>query len=135
MGSGCGVVDRLLGCARGRWRSVNPSQRNYGLRSSRETVSLANTAGGKPPDVLLVCDDITRVANGGLTHIMNLVTACVACNAGKGATLLSDQSVLGKRRCQLEELNERRTQIEMLLQWRDDLLSIEWECDGRLDDP
>jgi hypothetical protein len=81
--------------------------------------------GGKAPDVLLVCDHVVPVANNGLTDIMNLVTACVACNAGKGATLLSDQSVLAKQRRRLEELNERRTQIEMLLQWRDELLSIE----------
>lgn len=81
--------------------------------------------GQKAPDVVLQIDHMKPVTEGGDNHIMNLVTSCVACNAGKGACLLDDDSVLAKQMVQLEELNERRMQIEMLMEWRNDLLSLE----------
>ena len=74
--------------------------------------------GAKAPDVLLHVDHIIAVANGGTNEITNLITSCSACNSGKGARALSDQTVLQKQRRQLEELNERRQQLEMMAEWR-----------------
>lgn len=45
--------------------------------------------GGVPPSVVLHCDHIEPVAGGGTSEIDNLVTACSACNLGKGAVPLS----------------------------------------------
>lgn len=75
--------------------------------------------GAAAPDATLVVDHINPVAEGGSNEIMNLITACQACNAGKGKRELSDRSVLQKQRAQLDALHERRTQLEMMAQWRD----------------
>ena len=75
--------------------------------------------GAKAPEVVLHCDHIDPVANGGTNDIMNLITACAACNGGKGAKLLDDRSAVEKQRAQIEELENRREQLEMLLAWRD----------------
>lgn len=80
--------------------------------------------GEKAPDVVLEVDHIKPVAGGGDNEIMNLVTSCKGCNAGKGARELSDNQVIEKQRQQLEELNERRQQLEMLLQWKEGLSSL-----------
>lgn len=74
--------------------------------------------GKKAPDVVLHADHIHPVAEGGTNDIMNLVTACADCNGGKGARLLDDASVVEKQRAQIEELEERRQQLEMMLEWR-----------------
>jgi hypothetical protein len=73
--------------------------------------------GRKAPDVVLVCDHISPVARGGESTLLNLITSCVDCNSGKGATPLDDQSALAKQRAELERLAERREQIDMLLEW------------------
>lgn len=39
--------------------------------------------GAQPPDVLLVCDHVTPVCEGGETTLDNLMTACETCNQGK----------------------------------------------------
>ena len=80
--------------------------------------------GAKAPDVVLHADHIKPVAGGGKSDILNLVTACVDCNSGKGARRLDDSSVVERQRAQLEELQERREQLEMLLAWRDGLEAI-----------
>ncbi len=58
---------------------------------------------------------------------MNLLTACSACNAGKAARPLSDQSALAKQKAQLDELQERREQLEMLLEWKQGLSDLSRE--------
>lgn len=75
--------------------------------------------GAKAPEVVLHCDHILPVAEGGGRDIMNLVTACAACNGGKGARKLDDRSAVERQRTQVEELQERREQLEMMLAWRD----------------
>lgn len=75
--------------------------------------------GAKAPDVVLHVDHINPVANGGDGAIMNLVTACVGCNSGKGARTLDDRSAVERQRAQIEELQDRRQQLEMMLEWRD----------------
>ncbi len=73
--------------------------------------------GSKAPEVVLECDHIKPVAGGGTNAIMNLVTACVDCNRGKGARTLDERHILEKQRSQVEEINERRVQLEMLSEW------------------
>lgn len=81
--------------------------------------------GAKAPGVVLQMDHIHPVAEGGTNEIMNLVTACVSCNGGKGARLLDDQSVVERQRQQIEELEERRQQLEMMLKWRDEATKLD----------
>jgi hypothetical protein len=80
--------------------------------------------GATAPDVLLQVDHINPVANGGKNEILNLITACFDCNNGKRDKLLDDNTVVKKQRDQLEELQERREQIEMMLEWQKELSGI-----------
>lgn len=80
--------------------------------------------GRKAPDVVLNCDHITPVAEDGATDILNLITSCKECNGGKGRVPLPDNSALDKQRKALEELQERREQIDMMIRWRDELQSM-----------
>jgi len=75
--------------------------------------------GAKAPEVVLHADHIHPVAEGGTNEILNLVTACAACNGGKGARLLDDRSAVERQRSQIEDLESRREQLEMMLAWRD----------------
>jgi hypothetical protein len=81
--------------------------------------------GQQAPDVILNCDHIRPLADGGETDLLNLITSCRACNGGKGAVRLTDASALDRQRSTLADLEERRQQIEMMLQWRDELRSID----------
>lgn len=81
--------------------------------------------GEKAPDVVLHVDHVVPRADGGDDEILNLVTACVDCNLGKGARRLSDRSAVEKQRKQLEELQERQEQIEMMVKWQRSLVDIE----------
>lgn len=81
--------------------------------------------GSTSPDVTLEVDHIKPVAEGGDNDITNLITSCKDCNRGKGAKLLDDKSTIEKQRKQLEELNERRAQLEMMMEWREGLKSLE----------
>lgn len=86
------------------------------------------------PEVVLNVDHIHPVSQGGEDDMMNYVTSCFDCNSGKSDRLLSDDSVVAKQRQQLEELNERREQLEMMLNWRDGLKQINEESLERLHD-
>jgi len=90
--------------------------------------------GRSAPDVILHIDHISPVAGGGTAEIINLVTSCLECNLGKGARELSDDSALQKQRSQLAELNERREQLEMMVQWREGLRSIDEDAVAKLED-
>ena len=81
--------------------------------------------GKSAPDVVLHVDHIKPVKEGGTNDITNLVTACADCNLGKGARKLSDSSEVMKAKKQLDELNARREQLEMMLQWKEGLSDIE----------
>lgn len=74
--------------------------------------------GRRAPEVVLQCDHVKPVADGGTNDILNLITSCIDCNAGKGARVLSDQTTLAKQVDQLAELQSRREQIEMMIDWR-----------------
>lgn len=80
--------------------------------------------GKSAPDVVLHVDHIKPIKEGGTNDITNLVTACADCNLGKGARKLSDSSEVLKAKRQLDELNARREQLEMMLQWKEGLANI-----------
>lgn len=84
--------------------------------------------GESAPNVILEVDHIQPVSAGGTNDILNLITSCFDCNRGKGKTELSDGSVVAKQKEQLDSLNERRNQIEMMLIWRDHLSEIDELC-------
>jgi hypothetical protein len=83
--------------------------------------------GRTAPEVVLHADHVQPVAAHGKTDILNLITSCLDCNLGKGARSLSDHSVMQKQRDQLEGLQERREQLEMMIQWKQGLAELE-EC-------
>ncbi len=81
--------------------------------------------GRKSPDVILNCDHVLAVAAGGKNGLLNLITSCEDCNNGKGARHLSDDTALSKQRTQLEVLQEKREQLEMMLRWQRGLIDLE----------
>jgi hypothetical protein len=46
--------------------------------------------GSRPPDIILHCDHIDPVCEGGTDDIANLITSCADCNLGKGGIPLGD---------------------------------------------
>jgi hypothetical protein len=80
--------------------------------------------GKSAPEVVLEVDHIKPVSKDGENDIVNLITACKACNAGKSDRELSDDTVMAKRKAQLDELQERREQIEMMMEWQGELDNI-----------
>lgn len=88
--------------------------------------------GRMAPEVVLRVDHIHPVSQGGEDDLLNLATACFDCNAGKGAKLLSDESALAKQRDQLEQLQERREQLDMMVQWKTELANIDQEVVGKI---
>ena len=80
--------------------------------------------GASAPEAILEVDHIVPVAKGGTNDILNLVTSCRDCNRGKSARELSDDSVVKKQKAQLDELNEKREQTEMLVEWKKELQSL-----------
>jgi hypothetical protein len=83
--------------------------------------------GSQAPDVLLEIDHIDPIAKGGDNDITNLITACKDCNAGKKDKRLDDNSAITRSRNQLSELQERRQQLEMMLDWRKGLKNLKEE--------
>jgi len=83
--------------------------------------------GAVAPDVLLHVDHISPVYEGGTDDITNLITACQNCNLGKSKTPLHKNTVLEKSRLQLEILQERREQLELMMEWQRGLRDL----DGR----
>jgi hypothetical protein len=90
--------------------------------------------GHKAPDVLLEVDHVNPVSKGGADDILNLITACKDCNSGKAARRLSDSTVLNKQRGQLERLQDRREQIDMMFQWQKELARLQVEVAERIDE-
>lgn len=77
--------------------------------------------GSSAPDVILEVDHIKPVAKGGTNDLMNLVTSCRDCNRGKQDKVLSDSTSVKVQRKRLEDMQERREQLAMMLQWREAL--------------
>ena len=80
--------------------------------------------GACAPEVLLNVDHIKPVAGGGENDIANLITSCHPCNSGKSDKPLSANAMVDKSRRQLEELQDRRDQLELMLEWQQGLVGL-----------
>lgn len=85
--------------------------------------------GRKPPDVVLECDHVIPVAEGGPSEAHNLITACFDCNRGKADRPLDAPAPLDltEKRRLLEE------QREQLLEYEAFLSKIRSEDEARVD--
>jgi len=81
------------------------------------------------PNVVLEVDHIEPVSKGGSNDLLNLITSCYDCNRGKTNTELNDDSVVSKQRRQLELLQERREQIQLMFKWRKELDNLKSDTD------
>jgi len=84
--------------------------------------------GKSAPEVVLHVDHITPISKGGEDDITNLITACQSCNLGKSNIEIGDYGVIEKRKKQLDELQERREQLEMMYEWQKTLLDIDQDA-------
>lgn len=80
--------------------------------------------GGSAPDIVLEVDHIDPVSKGGTNDITNLITSCKPCNSGKSNRELSDNSVAKKKKRQLDDIQERRNQLEMIAEWQKSMLDL-----------
>lgn len=83
--------------------------------------------GRMAPEVLLEVDHINPVSAGGDNDIMNLTTSCLDCNRGKGKRKLSENDEIKKQQAELKELNEKRNQMKMMLEWREEVRNLNME--------
>lgn len=83
--------------------------------------------GKSAPEAILRCDHIQPVAKGGDNSIMNLITACFECNSGKSDVPLADDAAIKKQKEQMDVINERRLQLEMMCKWRMSLHDLKVE--------
>jgi hypothetical protein len=90
--------------------------------------------GVEAPNVLLHIDHIKPVAAGGTNELTNLITSCMPCNLGKRDIPLDDHAAVNKARSQLDELQERREQLELMMQWREGLRDLDQDAVDRLAD-
>ena len=116
------------------WRSnmADPRERKAVGKKTRFEVFKRDSftcqyCGKSAPDIILHVDHIDPVAAGGTNSIMNLITACQACNSGKGAIKLDDNSAVEKSNRQAKDLQERREQLKLLMEWHKGLISIDEE--------
>lgn len=73
--------------------------------------------GKSAPEVVLQIDHIVPVSKGGKNGILNLLSSCTDCNAGKSSRLLDDNSTVTKQKNQADLIQERKNQIELLAKW------------------
>jgi hypothetical protein len=90
--------------------------------------------GRSAPDVTLQADHIDPKAKGGKDDLLNLITSCTDCNQGKSDRILSDDTALKKRKQQLDQLQERREQLEMMMEWHKSLMDLEEQTVTELSD-
>lgn len=81
--------------------------------------------GRKAPDIVLHIDHMTPVSKGGTNDLLNLITSCIDCNLGKSNRTLTDTTIIDRQRTQIEELQERREQIEMMMEWQRGLVELD----------
>lgn len=71
--------------------------------------------GRKSPEVVLHVDHVNPVSKGGTNELINLITACIECNLGKGDKTLSDNSALERTRRNLDALGVEGGAHQILL--------------------
>lgn len=94
--------------------------------------------GEMSPKVILEVDHINPVFNNGDNDVLNLITSCYSCNRGKGKRKLSDESEIEKQSQELKSLMDKKEQLEMMIEYREELKKIkETElqyCVGEIED-
>lgn len=111
---------------------VNPSKKIRFEVFKRDSFT-CQYCGKAAPDIILELDHIFPVTEAlkkewsweRINSITNLVTSCENCNSGKKATLLSDRTTVKKVHASLTKLQEKRAQLEMMLEWREELLKLD----------
>ena len=83
--------------------------------------------GRSAPDVVLEVDHIIPVSKGGDNDISNLITSCFDCNRGKRDKKLTDNQTIKLQKDELDKLNKRKEQLEMMSKWRIELLDLDNE--------
>lgn len=83
--------------------------------------------GKSAPNVILEVDHINPVSKGGTNDLLNLITSCRDCNRGKSNRELSDDSIVVKQQQEMEDLQERKNQLTMMQQWREELSNLDNE--------
>jgi hypothetical protein len=81
--------------------------------------------GQSAPEVILEVDHIIPVSKGGDNDVTNLITSCFACNRGKSNKKLSNKDALTKQKAMLDDLQDRREQLEMMAEWKNEILQLE----------
>lgn len=89
--------------------------------------------GASAPDVILEIDHILPVAEGGKNDILNLVTSCKDCNRGKGKKKLTDKQTIERQKLELDVLNQKREQLEMMMLWKRELLELQEKAVNEID--
>lgn len=90
--------------------------------------------GAQPPGVVLVCDHIVPVSQGGPNTLENLITSCEPCNQGKADRSLRDRPVRPDADLMYLETQQEIGELKQYLrsaQERDDLMM---EVLSRLDE-
>ena len=64
----------------------------------------------------------------------NLIASCAPCNFGKRDKKLDDKTAVSKSRAQMEELQMRREQLEMMMEWQENLRDLNEDVIKRLCD-
>ncbi|MFQ5413284.1 MAG: HNH endonuclease [Phycisphaerae bacterium] len=88
--------------------------------------------GASAPDVVLHVDHIQPVCDHGTNDLTNLITACAACNTGKHDTPLNQDRAPGRGHAQLDALQRRREQLDMMIAWREGVRNLRHETVDRL---
>jgi len=90
--------------------------------------------GATAPEVILHVDHIKPFSKGGTNDLTNLITSCAPCNLGKRDRQLDDKTAVSKSRAQMEELQARREQLEMMMEWQESLRDLNQDVVSRLCD-
>ncbi len=85
--------------------------------------------GATPPDVVLECDHIEPVAEGGSDEETNLITACFDCNRGKSDVSLSVvPEGLAARAARVAEAEEQLAAYREIMRDREDRIEEDVWC-------
>ncbi len=72
-------------------------------------------------------DHIVPECDGGETSMINLVTACMTCNIGKGTKHLDDDTLVQKQAAEIDRLAQQQEVMDLYLQWRTELVKFRWQ--------
>lgn len=74
--------------------------------------------GAQPPDVILVIDHVRPVVEGGDNEDINLITACEACNQGKGKRPLSQLPPNEDLDLRILEAQQEIAELRQFQEWK-----------------